>query len=78
MDRLCAIGFDEVPPGERICLDQMSDRMFSASNLQLLMVRGLAASWKQPYCYDLDSSTTITALNDVIVRLKEHPRVRTA
>ena len=48
----------------------MSDRVLSASKLQLLMVRGLTASWKQPYFYDLDSPMTIATLNDVIIQLE--------
>ena len=70
MERLCVISFDEVSIDGRWCYDQMSDRVLSASKLQLLMVRGLTASWKQPYYYDLDSPMNIATLNDVIIHLE--------
>ena len=70
LERLCVICFDEVALDGRWCHDRMSDRILSASRLQLLMVRGLCASWKQPYFYALDAPMTIETLNEVITSLE--------
>ncbi|KAF0308743.1 Transposable element P transposase [Amphibalanus amphitrite] len=70
MERLCVIAFDEVALNGRWCVDQMSDQVLSASKLQLLMVRGLTAAWKQPYYYELDAPMTVETLTEVVVSLE--------
>ena len=69
-DRLCVICFDEVSLNGRWCYDQMTDRALAASKMQLLMVRGLCAAWKQPFYYDLDAPMTVETIHHVIVELE--------
>ena len=70
LERLCVICFDEMALDGKWCFDRMSDRVLSASRLQLLMVRGLCAAWKQPYYYHLDAPMTIETLNEVVTSLE--------
>ncbi|KAF0298251.1 hypothetical protein FJT64_004368 [Amphibalanus amphitrite] len=66
MERLCALCFDEMPLNGGWCYDQMTNRAMSATKLQLLMVRGLCASWKQPCYYGMNSLRGVAA--DIVPR----------
>ena len=70
MQRLCVISFDEMSLDSRYCYDASSDQVLRGSKLQLLMVRGLCASWKQPLFYELDAAMTPDKLLQVIVKLE--------
>ena len=70
MDRLCVISFDEMSLDSRYCYDSSADQVLRGSKLQLLMVRGLCSSWKQPLYYQLDAAMTPGELEHVIVRLE--------
>ncbi|KAF0309795.1 Transposable element P transposase [Amphibalanus amphitrite] len=71
MDRLCVISFDEMSLDGRYCYDSTADQVLRGSKLQLLMVRGLCSSWKQPLYYQLDSAMTPGELEHVIIRLED-------
>ena len=71
MDKLCVLAFDDVSLDGRVCYDQARDAVLEASKMQLVMVRGLTAAWKQPIAYDLDTSMTPKTLKDIISRLEE-------
>ncbi len=49
LQRLCVLCFDEINVDARISYDKGLDQIFgSLSNVQVVMVRGLAHTWKQP------------------------------
>ncbi|KAF0301708.1 Transposable element P transposase [Amphibalanus amphitrite] len=69
-DRLCVVSFDEIGLDSRISYDQAHDQIISASKMQVVMVRGLAASWKQPVYYGFDEAMTADTLLSIIARLE--------
>lgn len=70
IQRLCVLSFDEMALDSRYCYDASSDQVLTGSKLQVLMVRALCASWKQPLFYELDAPMTPEKLADVILRLE--------
>ncbi|KAF0309274.1 Transposable element P transposase [Amphibalanus amphitrite] len=66
LERLCVVSFDEMALSSRYCYDASADQILQGSKLQLLMVRGLCAAWKQPLFYEIDSPMTNQKLNSVI------------
>ena len=70
IDRLCVVSFDEMSLNGRWCFDNTTDQATCATKLQLLMVRGLCSSWKQPYYYAMDTAMTVDVLNQVVVELE--------
>ncbi|KAF0298255.1 Transposable element P transposase [Amphibalanus amphitrite] len=66
MERLCVLCFDEMSLNGGWCYDQMTNRAMSATKLQLLMVRGLCASWRQPCYYGMSAPMNMTSINDVV------------
>ncbi|KAF0291988.1 Transposable element P transposase [Amphibalanus amphitrite] len=71
MDKLCVLAFDDVSLDGRVCYDQARDVILEASKMQLVMVRGLTAAWKQPIAYDFDTNMAPNTLNDIIFRLEK-------
>lgn len=62
-ERICVLSFDEMNIDSRICYDQEEDRIVGPhSNVLVVMVRGLFASWKQPIYFDFDIQMTALLL----------------
>ena len=70
LQRLCVISFDEMSLDGSLCYDAAADQILEGSKLQLLMVRGLCDSWKQPLFYELDSPMKKETLDSIIVLLE--------
>ena len=70
MEKLCVVAFDEISLDSRVCYDQARDTVLEASKMQLVMVRGLAAAWKQPVWFDFDQPMTPSKLREIISRLE--------
>ena len=70
-ERVCVLSFVEMNVDSRICYDQAEDRILGPhSNVQVVMVRGLFAKWKQPIYFDFDVRMTAALLKDIIVQLE--------
>lgn len=71
LKRICVISFDEVSLDKRWCYDQAVDELLAASKMQVLMVRGLCSSWKQPFFCEFDKAMTVAQLTEVVIRLEQ-------
>ena len=70
LDRICGICFDEMSLNCRPTYDQSGDTVLDGGKLQLMMVRGLCSSWKQPFFQELDAPVTVGKLTAVIRALE--------
>ncbi|KFM75205.1 Transposable element P transposase, partial [Stegodyphus mimosarum] len=71
-ERMCVLSFDEMNVDSRICYDQAEDKIVGPHrNVQVIMVRGLFASWKQPIYFDFDTQMTAELLKKTILSLAE-------
>ena len=71
LEKICVISFDEVSLDGRWCYEQTADQVMGASKMQVLMVRGLCSSWKQPFFHDMDTPMTPEMLAEVVSRLEQ-------
>ena len=59
LERICVLSFDEMNIDGRVCYDSSDDVILGPhSNVQVVMIRGLFAKWKQPIYYDFDVTMT--------------------
>ncbi|KAF0299724.1 Transposable element P transposase [Amphibalanus amphitrite] len=70
MDRVCCICFDEMSINRRPTYDQSADVVLCGGKLQLMMVRGVCAPWKQPFWQELDAPVTTEKLTAVVRTLE--------
>ncbi|KFM68033.1 Transposable element P transposase, partial [Stegodyphus mimosarum] len=71
-ERMCVLSFVEMSVDSRICYDQAEDKIVGPHrNVQVVMVRGLLASWKQLIYFDCDTQMTAKILKDIIIILAE-------
>ena len=69
-ERLAVLCFDEMALSAQYSDSASSDRVyFPSKNVQVAMVRGLTAKWKQPVYYNFDSSMTKECLLNIILEL---------
>ncbi|KFM72767.1 Transposable element P transposase, partial [Stegodyphus mimosarum] len=71
-EHVCVLSLNEMNVGSRICYDQAEDKIVGPHrNVQVVMVRGLHASWKQPIYFDFDTQMKAEVLKDIIITLAE-------
>lgn len=70
-EKIAVLSFDEMNIDGRISYDSSDDRILGPhSNVQVAMVRGLFAKWKQPIYYDFDVTMTSELLQNIISQLE--------
>lgn len=67
LDKVCVISFDEIKIKKRYLYDHVNDKTLKPySYAQVVILRGLFKSWKQPIFYDLDFKLTKEKLFELI------------
>lgn len=67
LDKVCVISFDEMKVTRGYAYDKVSDQTMKPYNyVQVVMLRGLFKSWKQPGFYDFDCKMTKEKLFGII------------
>nr|AGL76355.1 transposase [Drosophila buzzatii] len=65
--KLCVLSFDEMKIRSTYTYDKPSDSTLPAVNyVQVAMLRGLVADWKQPIFYDYDCPMTKTKIQEIL------------
>jgi len=69
-DKIVVLSFDEVYIAHDVCYDKAIDQVLGPhKTVQVVMVRGLFKSWKQPVFYSYDTPITASILNNIISKL---------
>lgn len=68
--RVAALSFDEMNVCSEYVYDTKLDKIVSHSKVQVVMVRGICAPWKQPIFYGYDTRMTVQLLNQIICCLE--------
>lgn len=69
--RISAISFDEISLCSDYVYDKRNDKMISYSKAQVVMLRGICDSWKQPIFYAYDRSVSLVILINIIKAVEE-------
>lgn len=66
-DRVCSLVFDEMKVRMEYQYDQAKDCVMKPSNyVQVVLIKGIFKSWKQPVFYDFDCKITSAILMEII------------
>lgn len=71
LERVCVISFDEMKIRKKFIYDKTLDETLKpASYVQVMIIRGLFSSWKQPIFYNFDCKMTIEVLTNAIIAVE--------
>jgi len=70
IEKLVVLSFNEVYISHDICFDKAAQQVLRPhKTVQVVMVRGICKSWKQPIFYSYDTPMTKDILNEIITKL---------